>query len=90
MNGFEPHAEYLKDGDLLFVELQDAPVARSGDLDLWRNVDFASDGSLVAIEFVNAATMGVDLTDVPERETVERLIREADMTLDQWTAAVSR
>ncbi len=76
-----PYAEYLEDIDILFVLLRDDEIARCGDLDLWRNVDFAADGGLVSVEFVNAASMGVDLTGVPDRETVERLLDEAGISL---------
>ncbi|MGH2584680.1 MAG: DUF2283 domain-containing protein [Dehalococcoidia bacterium] len=77
-----PKAEYLEDADILYVAVRDAPIARSGEAgSVWINVDYAADGSVVAVEFVNAATIGVDLTHVPERETVERLIREAGISL---------
>ena len=82
-----PYAEYLKDVDILWVQLRDGPVARSGDLDLWRNIDYADDGSVLSLEFVNAASMGVDLTGVPERETVERLIRQAGISLPRPVAS---
>ena len=75
-----PYATYLEDIDILYVQLRDGPIARSGDLDLYRNVDFDADGRLVAVEFVNAAD-GIRLDDVPEREEVERLMREAGIRL---------
>lgn len=70
---FTPHAEYLDDIDILYITLSDAEIDpdRSGDIDLWRNVDRAADGSVVALEFVNAS-VGLNLRDVPHREIVER------------------
>ena len=74
MSSFTPHAEYHADIDILYVTLSDAEVTRSGDLDLWRNIDLAADGTVVGIEFVNASA-GVNLRDVPQYAEVERLIR---------------
>ena len=77
-----PSAAYLADIDVLYVAVRNAPIARSGEGgSVWVNVDYAADGSVVAVEFVNAASMGVDLAHIPERETVERLIREAGIIL---------
>jgi hypothetical protein len=39
------------------------------------------------VSFINAASLGVDLTDVPERGTIERIIREAGITLPRPTPA---
>ncbi len=77
-----PSAAYLADADILYVAMRNAPIARSGEGgSIWVNVDYAEDGRVVAVEFVNAASMGVDLASVPERATVERLIREAGISL---------
>ncbi len=76
MTDFIPYAGYIQDGDIVYVELRDTPIDRPYELDAWCNVDLAADGSVVAIEFVNA-TDTLILSDVPERETVERLIRAA-------------
>jgi uncharacterized protein YuzE len=83
-----PSAAYLVDADILYVAVRDLPIARSDEAgSVWVNVDYAADGRVVAVEFVNAASMGVDLTHVPERETVERLIQEAGITLPLSSAA---
>jgi uncharacterized protein YuzE len=77
-----PYAAYLDDIDILYVRLQDAAIAKMREgASVWVNIDHAADGSVVAVEVVNAKSMGVDLTGVPERETVERLIREAGISL---------
>jgi uncharacterized protein YuzE len=77
-----PSAAYLANADILYVAVRDLPIARSGEGgSVWINVDYSTDGRVVAVEFVNAASQGVDLTHVPERETVERLIDEAGITL---------
>ena len=79
MSPFAPYAEYLPQIDILYVRLRDAEVARTLNLGHWRNVDLDADGNVVAAEFIDVTHEGVDLTDVPERDAVERLIREADV-----------
>lgn len=77
-----PYAEYLADIDILYVCLKDEPVNKTREgANIWVNIDHAADGSVVAVEVVDAANRGVDLSGVPERETVERLIREAEIVL---------
>lgn len=76
-----PYAEYLDDDDILYVRLSDAPIARTLNLGHWRNIDLHEHGRVVAAEFINVETAGVDLDGVPERHTIERLIREAGMHL---------
>ena len=76
MDAAAPYAVYHEDGDILYVRVRDAPIARSQELDLWRHVDYAADGRVVAVEFVNVGD-GLRLDDVPERHMVERLIVEA-------------
>ena len=73
-----PYATYLEDIDILYVRLSDTEIARSGNLDLWRNIDLAADGSLVAVEFVKASA-GINLDNVPQPEEVERLIRRFNL-----------
>jgi uncharacterized protein YuzE len=76
-----PFARYSRDDDILYVRLRDLPIARTGETNPWTNIDLAADGRVVAVEFVNVASEGVDLTGVPEREAVERLIRESGLRL---------
>ena len=76
-----PYAEYLDEDDILYVRVRDAPIARTLNLGHWRNIDLEENGRVVAAEFINVETAGVDLDGVPERETVARLILEADIHL---------
>ncbi len=78
---FTPRAEYLEHIDILYVRVRDAEIARTRNLGHWRNVDLDADGNVVAVEFIDTKHEGVDLNDIPERETVERLIREAGIAL---------
>jgi uncharacterized protein YuzE len=81
MSRFTPRAEYMEDIDILMVYVREGRVARTRTMGHWRNVDLDEEGNVVEAEFINAASLGVDLADVPERETVERLIREAGIVL---------
>ncbi|MGD9892466.1 MAG: DUF2283 domain-containing protein [Dehalococcoidia bacterium] len=76
-----PYARYIETDDILYVRLRDQPIVRTGETNIWTNIDYAADGSVVAVEMVNAKSAGIDLTDVPEREAVEQLIREARIVL---------
>ena len=80
MSSFTPYAKYIEDSDILYVRLREGPIVRTRGLDIWRNLDLDAGGHPVAIEFVNAAD-GIRLDDVPERETVERLMRDAGIRL---------
>ena len=82
MSAFTPYAEYRDRIDILYVRLRDAEIARTRNLDHWRNVDLDADGNVVAVEFIDVTHEGIELEDVPERETVERLIREANVPLE--------
>ena len=81
MSDFRPHAEYLKDLDILMVYLREGRYARAGAGGIWTNIDLDAEGNVLSVEFVNAASMGLDFTGVPEREWIEQLIREAGLTL---------
>jgi uncharacterized protein YuzE len=76
-----PYAPYIETDDILYVRLRDQPIVRTGETNIWTNIDYAAHGSVVAVELVNAKSAGIDLTDVPEREAVERLIREASIII---------
>lgn len=71
---------YDKEADVLYVELNTSAVARSHSLDDIRIIDYSEDGAVVGIEFINASS-GVDLSDVPFAQKVEKLIGETDLTI---------
>lgn len=77
-----PYAEYLESIDILYVRVRDREIARTRNLGDWRNVDIDSDDNVVAVEFIDVTHEGIDLSDIPERDTVERLIREANVPLE--------
>lgn len=44
MSDFIPYAEYLPQVDIVYVRLRDAQIARTLNLDHWRNVDLDAEG----------------------------------------------
>ncbi len=79
MNAVFPRVSYDEEGDILFIEFSDAPVARTREGgSVWVNVYEAVDGSIVAVEFVNAHA-GIDLRYVPLRDQIEPLLRPFDI-----------
>jgi uncharacterized protein YuzE len=75
MGDFRPHATYDPDADALYVHLIDIEVERSTSLDDLRIIDYSVDGRVVGVEFLGVSA-GVDLSDIPYRHKVERLIGE--------------
>lgn len=75
---FRPHATYEPDSDAIYVYLNAAEVKRSSTLDDFRLIDYSADGQVVGIEFLNIGG-GVDVSDVPYSQTVEKLIGELDL-----------
>jgi uncharacterized protein YuzE len=71
---FQPYAEYSASADAAYVYLSDAESARTQQLDDWRMVDYDAAGRVVGVEFLGVSA-GIDLSDVPEHETVERLLK---------------
>jgi len=74
---FSPSAVYIENSDIVFVRIRDVAVARTLNLGHWHNIDLDAQGRVVAAEFINATTAGLDLERVPERDTIVRLIEEA-------------
>lgn len=70
-----PRLEYDPDSHALYIYLRDFErVARTESRVEWsRNIDYDADGNPVGVEFWNT-DLGLHLDDVPERETVERLL----------------
>ncbi len=71
-----PRISHDEEGDIIYIEFSEAEVVRTREAgSVWVNVDEAADGSVVAIEFVNAHA-GIDLRHLPRRDEVELLLRE--------------
>jgi uncharacterized protein YuzE len=64
---------YSETADALYVQLQEADVEKTVPLDDLRIIDYASDGSVVGVEFLDAST-GLDLRGLPKGDQVATLI----------------
>lgn len=70
-----PRVSNDDEGDIIYIEFSEATIARTREAgSVWVNVDEAEDGSIVAVEIVNAHA-GVDLSYVPCRNEIEPLLR---------------
>ena len=79
MAGEFPRVSYDEEGDIIFIEFSEMPIARTREAgSVWVNVDEAEDGSIVSVEFVNARA-GIDLRYVPCRDEIELLLRRFDL-----------
>jgi|DewCreStandDraft_2_1066082.scaffolds.fasta_scaffold00555_21 uncharacterized protein YuzE len=74
-NPFRQLAKYSQEADAIYVYLNPGRVAYSKFLDDLRVIDFSEDGRVVGVEFLQVSD-GIDLSDVPERDKVERLIND--------------
>jgi len=74
MRGYT-HAEFSPEADAVYVYLGDEAVASTEQLDDHRMVDYSADGKVVGVEFLGVSA-GVDLSDIPCRESVEKAVEE--------------
>jgi uncharacterized protein YuzE len=72
---FQPHAEYHETADAIYVSRSDAEVQRTRSLDDRRMIDLSEDGGVVGVEFLDVSG-GVDLSEIPFRHEVERLLSD--------------
>ena len=77
-NRWRERAEYDPEADAIYVYLKKAPAARTVAIDDLRNVDYAKDGAVVGVEFLDV-TGGIDLHDVPFARRVEELISDLNL-----------
>lgn len=75
MGRFRQHATHDPEADAVYVYLSEAKVAKSVNLDDLRVIDYSSEGKVVGVEFLGVSG-GVDLSDVPYQQRVEKLIFE--------------
>jgi hypothetical protein len=62
----------------------DVPFAFTHNLDLDRNIDYGPDNLPIGVEFLGVS-QGLDLTDLPQRADLARLLAEAH--LPGWDTA---
>ena len=70
--------EYDEESDILYVRLLASPISWSKPIDDLRVVDFAQDGRIIGVEFIDVS-QGLDLTDIPLRQRIEPLIRNSGL-----------
>lgn len=71
---FSPSIRYHDDVGIAYVRLAAAGgIEWTEELDDVRNVDHAADGRVIGVEFVET-DQGVDLTGVPQPDTVRQLL----------------
>jgi uncharacterized protein YuzE len=59
------------------------PWGRNEKLDFRRIIDWSKDGRLIGIELLDVRRLGVDVTGLPERETVERVLADREIKILQ-------
>ena len=67
--------EHSETADAVYIRLRDLPYAYGEDIDHERRIDYAEDGKPMGIELLDVSG-GVDLRDLPEADTVARLLTE--------------
>jgi uncharacterized protein YuzE len=72
---FRPYATHDPEADAIYVYLLDEKIVRTKSVDDLRNIDYSRDGAVVGVELLGVGG-GIDLSDIPYRETVEKLIGE--------------
>ncbi len=75
-----PRVELDREADCLYVTFADTEVARTARLDELRMIDYASDGTVVGVEFVGVSG-GIDLQGMPHAEEIDRLISDSGHSL---------
>jgi uncharacterized protein YuzE len=69
--------EWDRKADALYIYLSDKAYASGKDLDDLRRIDYDSDGNPRGIELLRVSK-GVDLSDLPFRNKIERLLKDND------------
>ena len=67
--------EHDPEANALYIRLSDKPYAFGEDIDHARRIDYAEDRTPIGVELLYVSH-GVDLTDLPEAETLARVLRE--------------
>jgi uncharacterized protein YuzE len=69
---------YDHNADCAYVLINDLPHAYSKELDETRFIDYAEDGTVIGIELLYVSG-GVDVSDLPYRAEVEKLLENNGM-----------
>ncbi len=63
------------EADAIYITLREMPYKWGEDLDHRRRIDFGEDNKPIGIELLSVSK-GIDLSDLPERATIARLLAE--------------
>jgi uncharacterized protein YuzE len=74
------HLEHDRKADAVYVRIKAAGerINRTKELDENRILDYAVDGSVIGIEFLNVSN-GVDLSDLPHRAELMKLLSKHEI-----------
>ena len=72
---FKPHAVLSRDMDAVYVYLRWGRPAVSRELDGRRLIDYAGDGSVIGVRFLQVSR-GMDLSGVPEHDQIRILLEQ--------------
>ena len=78
MGTFRPQAIHDPEADAIYVHLSEGEAARSKPLDDLRIIDYSRDGGVIGVEFISVSG-GIDLSDLPHHDKVEKLIGELNL-----------
>lgn len=67
--------EYDESVDAAYLQVSDATWDRQERLDEMRGINFAADGSVIGIELLSPARIGVNVDGLPFADDVERVMR---------------
>jgi uncharacterized protein YuzE len=76
----EAKVRYDAEADVLYVQLGEKKVAKTGSLGDLRLIDYDADAGIVGIEFISASE-GVDLRDLPFAKRIEHAIGESGLEM---------
>jgi uncharacterized protein YuzE len=74
------YAEYDKNGDAIYIFLDDRPVDHTEKLDDLRYIDYAQDDTPIGIELL-CVSEGVITNDLPQRSKIEALLEKHHIKL---------
>jgi uncharacterized protein YuzE len=73
--------QFDAEADALYVYLSDGPLVRTQIIDDGRMVDWAADGQVVGLEFLDVSH-GIDLRGVPCAERVPDMLKAAGLAFE--------
>lgn len=72
--------DHDKAHDAAYFQISRRSSTRQVKLDNARIVDYASDGSVVGVEFISPS-LGIDLTDLPHASEIEKAAKKAGLLI---------